>query len=134
MSCLENVTGIDPHKRLASMRAIAEHCDWTVARDMESIAHAWSSTRTNYEDKILQLVVNLRQNPRLVEQYGTAVVALDDATMAKGTIIEDIERETERRRTNFEAIVQEKYNLVNKDSYRSTLKCGRCGSGESLFE
>lgn len=130
-----NVSGIDASRRLRSARCLYTMCDdWLMAREIEATVHAWSGTFNEYMDKMQQIVHNLEQNPGLVASYKTSIVALDDETMARGTLIEDIERESQRRRANFEAIVQEKYNMVNQGSSLSTLKCRRCGSGEVQAE
>ena len=131
---LKPTTDIGTRKRLESARFINDMIeDWRVAREIEMSVHAISATSTNYQDKMHQLVFNLKANPSLKKE-GASIVLMDDQKMAKGTIIEDIERETKQKQERFEHILQEKYDKVNRESYRTTLKCGRCGSSDVSWE
>lgn len=126
--------GINPTERVKALRIIGEyHDDWMVARDIESAVHAFSTTHRSYMDKIQQLVYNMHVN-RLLCSMGPSVAMLSDNEMATGTIVEQIERESNAQRARFEQIIQEKYELVNRVTYKTTLRCRRCGSGDVTCE
>ena len=126
--------GVLPTQRINCLRMLAEYHDtWMDARDVEATVHALSTSNSTYIDKIQQIIWNLRANPKLTS-YGVDVAILSDASMAEGTIIQDIENESRAQRVRFNGIVQEKYELVNKASYRTTLKCRRCGSDDIACE
>ena len=126
--------GVSPLERIKSFHFLAEyHDDWEKARNIEAVAHAISETRAMYVDTIQRLAFNLHSNPTL-RGRDADLVLLTDAQMSKGTIIEDIEREIKESRVRFDQIVQEKYELVNRASCRTALRCRRCGSGDVQCE
>lgn len=121
---------IPPTTRARSLHMIAElHEDWLLARQIEAAAHALSKSRGAYTDMVQRIIFNLHNNPNLTSM-SAEIVLLSDHDMARGTLIEDIERENRENRERFDQIVQEKYQLVNKASYKTTLRCRRCGSGD----
>ena len=126
--------GINPQDRIKALRMISEnHDDWEKAREIEATAHAISESHTIYMDTIQRIVFNLHNNASL--RSGTAdIVLLSDEEMSRGTVIEEIEREIRDNRIRFEQIVQEKYELVNRATYKTTLRCRRCGSGDVQCE
>lgn len=103
------------------------------SREIEASIHSHARTIEDYIDKSQQLIFNVKQNPSLL-QYEKNIVFKSDLEMAKGTIIEDIERETENRQLRFQQMLQEKYNMLNDKSFKATLKCRRCGSAEVSWE
>jgi len=104
-----------------------------VSRDIEASIHAICRNIYEYCDKCQQIILNLKQNPRL-HNFGSSLVVLSDSQMSEGTIIEDIERESNIQRKRFESMLQEKYDMMNDKSYNTTLKCRRCGSAEVSWE
>lgn len=127
-------SGISPSERLNALRMIGEyHDNWMVARDIEAVLHGCSLSRCCYSDKVQQIVYNMHANPVLCTA-DASIAMLSDTQMAKGTIVEEIEYESEQQRTRFEQILQEKYDLVNRASYKATLRCRRCGSGDVSCE
>lgn len=121
------------HRHKAFLLLVESHGSWEVARDIEANAHAISSSLPLYIDKIQQVVFNLQNNKRLREA-GASIVLMSDSAMSRGTLIEDIENESAQRRLRFEQIVQEKYDMVNREACRGTLKCSRCGSTDIAWE
>lgn len=120
--------------RLRILRALADEVDdWAAAREMEACVRAVSQSRTAYNDKVQQVVFNLRATPAL-RRHGAAIVLMTDAAMASGTLIEEVERESHERRLRLEQIIQEKYDELDKHSFRTTLKCRRCGSADIAWE
>ena len=103
------------------------------SRDIESAIHSFSTTIDEYVDKAQQIILNLKHNPALKE-YGIELVMRSDTDLARGTIVEDIERETQDRKIRFEQMLHEKYEMMNDKSYKETLKCRRCGSPEVTWE
>lgn len=127
---LASSVGVAPALRMKALRLIAEvQEDWRIARDIEASIHASSGACSAYKNSIQRIVFNIKQNPALLRR-GVEVVLLTDEEMARGTIIEEIAREIRESRERFDQIVQEKYELVNQDSYKATLRCRRCGSGD----
>lgn len=128
-------TGVRVDARKRSLDLLLSACsDFTVARATEATMHALATSRDDYTDRVVRMVHNLTQNPRLVEQHGAALPFLTDTTMARGTIIEDVERETAMHQQRFNQMLQEKYDTINQETYRSTLKCRRCGSSEVTWQ
>jgi len=107
--------------------------DLETSRIIESAIHSVSRQEAEYIDKAQQLIFNIKQNPALIENKENTLLLTDDE-MAKNTVIEDIQHETELRKTRFEQMLQEKYDMVNDKSYNTTLKCRRCGSAEVSWE
>ena len=103
--------------------------DWILARNIEASIHATSGSGASYKDSVQRIAFNLRQNPKLLSM-GPEIVLLTDDEMAKDTIIQEIAREIRESRERFDQIVLEKYELVNRDNYKTTLRCRRCGSGD----
>ena len=127
---------VDPctDRRLKSTLLLDEQLnDFLRARDVEALIFSSSPSVQTYVDKLQQVVVNLRNNPALLDRVNE-MPFMDDTVMARDTILEDIERETNARRKRFEQIMQEKYDMVNKASVRATLRCRRCGSSELSWE
>lgn len=131
---LKESTGILAQKRLNALHMLNDILDdWSLARVIEMGAHAISSTTIMYSDKMHQIIHNINLNKELAS-YGASIVLMSDKRMAQDTIIEDIEKQTMEKQKRFEAILQEKYDMVNRDSYKETLKCRRCGSSEVQWE
>ena len=107
--------------------------DLETSRIIESAIHSVSRQEAEYIDKAQQLIFNIKQNPALIKNKEDILLLTDDQ-MAKNTVIEDIQHETELRKTRFEQMLQEKYDMVNDKSYNTTLKCRRCGSAEVSWE
>lgn len=127
---LAQSVGVPPGERRKSLQMISEvQENWSVARDIEASIHSISDACSTYQNNIQRIVFNLYNNPALVK-LGAEVVLLTDEDMARGTIVEEIEREIRESRERFDQIVQEKYELVNRDTYKATLRCRRCGSGD----
>ena len=127
------IQGIPSSQRLSVLKMLAEyHNDFMVARDIEACIHSMSKSLGMHMDKAQQIIYNLHSNPEL-EKAGVNIVCMNDAEMAKGTIVEDIEKETLNQRLRFEQILQEKYDKVNT-SCRTVLRCRRCGSGDVSAE
>lgn len=119
--------------RLATLRMMSDYVDFEKARVVEACVHAMSTTYNIYIDKMQQVILNAKNNPEL-NLKGPDIVLMSDEEMAKGTIIEDIARESHEQRLKFEQIMQEKYDRINEQSYRTTLKCRRCGSSDVTWE
>ena len=107
--------------------------DVLVSREIEASIHAICRNMLEYTDKCQQIILNLKQNCNLAN-LGKDLVITSDSEMSKGTIIEDIERESSIQRNRFESMLQEKYDMMNDKSYNTTLKCRRCGSAEVSWE
>ena len=107
--------------------------DIEFARESEAAVHCICRNEEEYINKSQQLIVNIKQNTHLLS-LGIDIVVKTDEEMAQNTIIEDIQREDERRKIKFEQMLNEKYELLNDKSYRETLKCSRCGSGDLSWE
>ena len=126
--------GILPIQRINALRLFFETTtDWNVSREIEAACHSIADSTTFYSDKVAQIVTNLHTNPKLL-QHGINLAIMSDRTMAVGTLIENIENESQERRRHFENMVQEKYDLMNDISVKSALKCRRCGSAEVSIE
>lgn len=125
---------IEPQKRKTVIQLLKNFtADSLQSRDLESTIHGISTTLDEYIDKSQQIILNLKNNPSLVN-IGIDIVLYSDAQLAKGTIVECIEKESEERKKRFEQMLHEKYNLLNDKTFKETLKCRRCGSSEVQWE
>ena len=111
---------------------LAEYQSWDVARTTEAVAHAVSHSRFMYLDKIQQIIFNVHSYQALGEAENLALMSNEE--LARGTIIEDIERESTEQRTRFEQIIAEKYEKVSKSSCKSAMRCRRCGNPDVMCE
>jgi len=126
--------GISPIQRINSLRLLFElTTDWLVSREIEAACHSIADSNSFYIDKISQIASNLHTHPELLK-HGIDLVIMSNKTMASGTLIENIEYESQQRRIHFEDMLQEKYDLMNDVSVKSALKCRRCGSAEVSIE
>lgn len=131
---LRECVGVPTKKRFDSLRFLNEIInDWKRSREIEMAAHAISRTTAMYVDKMHQIIHNVNLNPELVQE-GANVAVMSDKRMAANTIIENIEKERAEKQKLFEEFLQEKYDMVNRDSYRTTLRCRRCGSPDVRWE
>ena len=125
---------IDPQKRKTVIQLLQNFTeDLSQSRNLESTIHGISTTLDEYIDKSQQIILNLKNNPSLVN-FGINIVLFSDAQLAKGTIVECIQKESEERKKRFEQMLHEKYNLLNDKTFKETLKCRRCGSSEVQWE
>ena len=125
--------GISLTYRAKVLRALCARLEVAEARRVEALAHAISRSDVHYVDKVHQLLFNLDANPKLHER-GRSVVLMDDAEMAVGTVIEDIETQRSAQKARFEQIVQEKYDRLSAQSSVTALRCRRCGSDDVSAE
>lgn len=107
--------------------------DIDASRNIEASIHCSCRNVDEYTDKAQKIILNIKQNPKLISM-GMNIVAMTDQKMIKGTILEDIERETNVRKLRFEQMLQEKYDMMNDKSYNTALKCRRCGSSEVSWD
>ena len=119
-------------QRIEAIRMLAEYQTWEVARANEAVAHAVSHSRTSYIDKMQQLIFNVHANTSLRDFTNLAVMSDED--LARGTIIDDIERESTEQRARFEQILTEKYEQVSRSSCKSAMRCRRCGNHDVMCE
>jgi DNA-directed RNA polymerase subunit M/transcription elongation factor TFIIS len=126
--------GVPMQQRINSMRMLYQyHEEWMTVRDIEAAVNSFSKSKVIYMDKMQQLIFNLKVNPSLIRK-GVDVVLLTDAQMAQGTIVEDIERESEAQSRYFDNIIAEKFEMVNRSSSKTLLRCRRCGSDDVACE
>lgn len=124
---------IDADKRRNVAIFLSKFCEPTIAREIEAEIHMMTTSEEEYIDKSQQIALNLNVNPILCEKKED-VVYMCDFELAKGTIVEDIERQSSIRKKRFEQILQEKYEMIKDDSVNATMKCRRCGSEELCWE
>lgn len=101
-----------------------------LARDVEALCYALSTTAEEYVDRVLRAAFNLREN----ERVGLDVVRADDTKLVEGTLAGRIEGETKARQLKFEQMLQEKYDALNDGDFNAIVKCRRCGSTEVTWE
>lgn len=123
---------ISARHRIQTIRMLADYQSWENARSTEAIAHAVSHSRAMYLDKMQQIIFNLHSYPRHRECINLALMSNEE--LARGTIIEDIERESMEQRKRFAQILAEKYERVNRDSCKSAMRCRRCGNQDVMCE
>lgn len=127
-----NTVSNDRRRRVLNL--LNSFCDnLSHSREIEASIHALCTDLDEYVSKSQQLIFNIRQNVYLVPK-GKHLVFNSDQEMAEGTIIENIEQESQIQRMRFEQMLEEKYEMLNDKSFKSTLKCRRCGSSEVSWE
>tara|TARA_B110000008_G_C16958760_1_gene559285 strand:- start:179 stop:664 length:486 start_codon:yes stop_codon:yes gene_type:complete len=134
MSTLVPYVTIETERRKNVIHLLNFFCeDILVSREIESSIHSISGSIEEYINRAQQIVLNLKNN-RDLKKYGKNIITKTDSEMSKGTILEDIERESLLQKIRFEQMLQEKYDMLNDKSYNATLKCRRCGSAEVSWE
>ena len=103
---------------------------FALCRDVEAHCHATSLTLNEYTDNVLRSAFCLHQNV----QHGIDVVYLSDNDLAKGTIIEEIEKERVARTERFERMLQEKYDALDDQKFQAIVRCRRCGSEDVSWD
>ena len=105
---------IDPQKRKTVIQFLQNYTeDLSQSRNLESPIHGISTTLDEYIDKSQQIILNLKNNPSLVN-FGINIVLFSDAQLAKGTIVECIQKESEERKKRFEQIRQSESSDLNR--------------------
>lgn len=122
----------DLERRTHALRLLLKHVHGRDAWQLEAaIVRYCESTDTDYESKVRQLAWNVRQAPDLLQRYPTsALVQLDDATLAQGTPIEQWQRA-------HDANMQYQYMLMHEEHKMGdagTLRCNRCHSHDVQVE
>ena len=127
--------GVSCKRRISGLRLLHRmHGNWVTSRRIEAAIAATVTSDSAYADRVSQLAWNLNQNPHLRRVETDQLVGMRDFDMAKDTVIELIVNEAAQRRRRFDAMLQEKYELLNDKSYASTLTCRKCGSAEVNWE
>ena len=102
--------------------------DFLLCRDMESIAHAISSTHQEYRDNIMRVAFNINQNRLL----GLEVVRAPDSSLIHGTALENIEEAIRAKEDRFQQMLQDKYENLDDERFCAIVKCLRCGSTDDI--
>lgn len=124
---------IPVNKRQQVLKLFTNWSSFAKSRELEANIHSIVRNAEEYINKCQQLALNLKNNPALQDK-DFELILLSDVEMSKGTILEDIENEAMLRKTRFEQMLQEKYEMLNDKSFNTTLKCRRCGSSEVGWE
>lgn len=104
--------------------------DILLCREVESLCHAESSTVTEYVDKLRHAAFNLHVN----QDIGLEDLGASDETLARNTLVGRIMEETRVRGERFSAMLQEKYEALNDQTFTAIVRCRRCGSEEVSWE
>lgn len=120
-----------PSRRGTALRLL-HHArgDILLAREVEAICHATSSTADDYLDSIRRCAYNLHANPSL----GAEVAVSPDASLLEGTLAGRIEEERLHRAMRFERMLQEKYEALDDGDFQAIVRCRKCGSTEVRWE
>lgn len=120
-----------PVRRRQALRALhaTRPGEFDLCRDVESHIHSVSSP-SEYMNVVRRAASNLRSNPRL----GLEVVFHPDSYLTDGTLVGRIEDQSRLRQQHFEAMLKEKYDLLNDGTFQAIVKCRRCGSHEVQWE
>lgn len=123
---------MDPVRRQRALRLLARSRseDAGLVRDVESYCHAHSDNEREYEDRIRRAAFNLLNNPNV----GLDVLTMSDETLAEDTLVGRIHRETRTRHERFQAMLQDKYEALNDETFTAIIRCRRCGSEEVTWE
>ena len=83
-------------------------------------------------DAICRAAFHLRTNTSL-DDPGLIALGTDEQ-LAKGTLLERIEREARLRTERFHAMLSEKYEAIDDQDHAALVRCRRCGSSEVTWE
>ena len=89
-------------------------------------------SKQDYMDMIRRACFNIHTNALL--DNAVDVVHETDSVLARGTLLERIEHDTNARRTRFHNMLQEKYESLNDRTYEAIVRCRRCGSSDVSWE
>lgn len=123
---------MEPVRRRNALRLLTHSrpTEFQLVRDIESFCHANANNATEYEDRVRHAAFNLLNNPNV----GLDVVSVSDDILAKETLVGRIQKETEVRHERFQAMLQDKYDAINDQSFTAIVRCRRCGSEEVTWE
>jgi DNA-directed RNA polymerase subunit M/transcription elongation factor TFIIS len=108
--------------------------DWGKCEMIESAVAATMRTRTAYIDRITQLCHNLKHNTALRKMDVDSLIILRDGDLSKNTVSELFDEQESLRKERFDALLQEKYELLNDKQFSSSLVCRKCGSPDVKWE
>lgn len=123
---------MDPvaRKHALLLLARARPDDLTLCRHVESYCHAAAAVQTDYFDRVRHSAFNLRANPAL----DLCVAIESDEVLAHNTLKGRIQQEARARDERFTAMLQEKYDALNDETFAAIVRCRRCGSEEVTWE
>ena len=120
-----------PYDRQHHLRILHEsRNDIELCLETEARCHALTTSVSDYHDLILRCAHSLRLNSSL----GKEVAMLTDAETQRGTILEDVENERKQRRQRFEEMLQEKFESMDDETFKSIVTCRVCGSNDVQWE
>jgi DNA-directed RNA polymerase subunit M/transcription elongation factor TFIIS len=120
-----------PSQRKKSLAFLYEmRNDLKVVRTVEALCHCESSTAKEYEDRIKACSFDLYSNPNL----GIDVVFASNEALVEGTLIGQIQKETNLRKENFQKMLDDKYEEMNDTHFKAIVKCRRCGSEDISWD
>ena len=119
-------------QRLRALKVLARSRpdDLLLCRDTEARCHSCSNNAYEYTDQIRRAAFNMKENPKL----GAEVVQRPDAALTEGTLLGRIESETQARNERFDQMLAEKYEAISAGTFKSIIRCRRCGSSEVTYE
>lgn len=101
-----------------------------MCRDIEAYCHAHSASEFEYLDMIRRCAFNLEVNL----STGFDVVSDTDAQLAENTLAGRILAEATERERRFQAMLEEKYESLNDQTFTAIVRCRRCGCEEVTWE
>lgn len=117
------------HRALRLISTARPH-DILLCREVESQCHAAATTAREYTDRVRHAAFNMSQDERL----GLEVVHASDRVLTQHTLVGRIHRETRARQERFQAMLQEKCDALNDQTFEAIVRCRRCGSEEVTWE
>lgn len=104
--------------------------DFVLCREVEAHCHSLTSSVDEYTSHVTRCAYNLLQNPRL----GLHVVYSSDRASARDTIVGRMEDENETKVTDFQKMLQQKYDELDDQKFEAIVRCRRCGSEDVSWE
>ena len=121
----------DLERRTRALRLFMKHVGDNAWQLEAATALYCESTETDYEAKVRQLAWNVQQAPDLLQRYSPpTLVHLDDATLAKGTPIEQWQRAHDDNMQYQYVLLHEEHKI----DAAGTLMCNRCHSHDVQVE
>ena len=106
--------------------------DIQFSRDLEAIAHSTATSETEYYDLVVRAGATMRVNPRADDPW--TLIHDTDENLVKGTLLDRIESEKRMRKERFHAMLQDKFDAMNDETFSPLIFCRKCKSSELTWE
>lgn len=119
------------------VRAIDTMCEFGTtfehARDIDSCLAFMHPTSAYYKAAVYRLIFNIASNQALMDVSANELCLMTNEEMARGTIVERVQKQEQQRRQMYINLLKDKANEVQSNEENSLIKCRKCGSDDLSF-